>query len=77
MYRSECSTRPSRLYTPIKPTYYILKYLLNPYYTQLLDTQFASTLDPRLLDQLRTSNSVPLFLATVTQEMFEAQTFMG
>ncbi|KAJ1426629.1 mitotic checkpoint protein-domain-containing protein [Ochromonadaceae sp. CCMP2298] len=44
---------------------------------ELMDTQFAATLDPRLLDQLRTSNSVPLFLATVTQEMFEAQTFMG
>mmetsp|Transcript_9713 Transcript_9713/g.16242 ORF Transcript_9713/g.16242 Transcript_9713/m.16242 type:complete len:209 (+) Transcript_9713:53-679(+) len=44
---------------------------------ELLDTEFASTLDPRLLTYLTTSNSVPAFLASVTLELFENQTFMG
>lgn len=44
---------------------------------ELLDTDFISRLEPHLLQQLERSNSVPAFLASVTLELFENQTFMG
>jgi hypothetical protein len=44
---------------------------------ELLDTEFASRLDPTLLRYLTNMNSVPAFVAAVTLDLFENQTFMG
>jgi len=44
---------------------------------ELIETEFAKKLDPRLFTMLSVSNSVPAFLSNVTLELFESQTFMG
>jgi len=44
---------------------------------ELLDTEFAARLDPSLLRYLTDLNSVPAFVAAVTLNLFESQTFMG
>lgn len=44
---------------------------------ELLDTDFASRLDPRLFSFLKDANSVPAFLSSVTLELFENQTFLA
>ena len=44
---------------------------------ELLDTPFASKLDPRVFVHLTTCNSVPCFLATITMQLFDNQTFLG
>jgi mitotic spindle assembly checkpoint protein MAD1 len=43
---------------------------------ELMETPFAKNIDPRLLSILRGTNSVPAFLANVTLELFEKQTFV-
>jgi mitotic spindle assembly checkpoint protein MAD1 len=43
---------------------------------ELLETPFASKIDPKLFSYLNRSNSVPAFLSNVTIELFENQTFM-
>lgn len=44
---------------------------------ELLETDFASRLTPQHLQHLQTYNSVPAFLANLTLELFESQTYMG
>ena len=44
---------------------------------ELLDTPFAGKLDPKLFAYLSSCNSVPSFLANVTLELFDNQTFLG
>ncbi len=44
---------------------------------ELMETEFASRLDTNLLHHLQVTNSVPAFLASVTLDLFESQTFMG
>jgi len=43
----------------------------------LIETPYISKLDPRLLEQLHICKSVPAFLAGITMDLFENQTFMG
>ena len=42
----------------------------------LMETPFASRMDPKLLQSLQTLNSVPIFLGGVASELFEMQTMM-
>ena len=42
----------------------------------LMETPFASRMEPKLLQSLQTLNSVPIFLGAVTSELFEMQTVM-
>ena len=44
---------------------------------ELMDTPFAANLDESLLRTLQTTNAVPVFLANVSLDLFEKQTFMG
>ena len=44
---------------------------------ELLDTAFASRLDPKFFLLLTQSNSVPAFLSNITLDLFEKQTFLG
>ncbi|CAE7646394.1 MAD1L1, partial [Symbiodinium microadriaticum] len=44
---------------------------------ELMETPFATGLDESLLHTLQTSNAVPVFLANVSLDLFEKQTFMG
>jgi hypothetical protein len=44
---------------------------------ELMESDFALGLNPQLLTYLNTANSVPAFLASVTMDMYESQTFMG
>ena len=44
---------------------------------ELLDTPFASRMDAKLFAYLTSCNSVPAFLASVTMELFDNQTFQG
>lgn len=44
---------------------------------ELLETDFAQGLDPRMLHYLTAANSAPAFVAAVNLELFESQTFIG
>lgn len=44
---------------------------------ELLETPFVSKIDPKLFTYLTSCNSVPAFLANLTSELFESQTFQG
>jgi hypothetical protein len=44
---------------------------------ELMETPFAAGLDETLIRTLQTSNAVPVFLANVSLDLFERQTFMG
>mmetsp|Transcript_31687 Transcript_31687/g.32280 ORF Transcript_31687/g.32280 Transcript_31687/m.32280 type:complete len:267 (+) Transcript_31687:245-1045(+) len=44
---------------------------------ELLETPFASKLDPKLFSFLTRCNSVPAFLSNVTLDLFEKVTFLG
>ena len=44
---------------------------------KLIDSDFASLLNPKYLHDLQTTNSVPYFLSNITLELYEKQTFMG
>lgn len=44
---------------------------------ELMDSPFASKLDPKLFTYLSTCNSVPAFLSSVTLDLFDNQTFLG
>ena len=55
----------------------ILLFQWNNNTLELLETTFASKLDNKLINFLHSNNSVPAFLANVTMELFENQTFMG
>lgn len=41
---------------------------------ELLDTAFVSSLDSHLFAAITVSNSFPVFLGAVTQDLFEKQT---
>jgi hypothetical protein len=42
-----------------------------------METPFAANLDDSVLQTLRSSNSIPVFLANISLELFEKQTFLG
>ena len=44
---------------------------------ELMETNFASSLDENFIRNLKRSKSIPSFLSSVTLELFEKQTFMG
>jgi len=44
---------------------------------ELLQTPFAETLNPMLLDYIQKRNSVPAFLSAVSLELFDNQTLLG
>jgi len=44
---------------------------------ELMETPFAASLDEHVMQTLRSSNAVPVFLANVSLDLFEKQTFMG
>lgn len=44
---------------------------------ELMETPFATGLDETLIRTLQTSNAVPVFLANVSLDLFERQTFLG
>lgn len=54
-----------------------LLFLINEESPELLETQFTKTIDPTSMVYLTNFNSVPVFLSTITQQLFENQTFLG
>lgn len=44
---------------------------------EILETDFATSLDESIILALKASNSVPTFLSEITLDLFGKQTFLG